>query len=59
MAAQQPATTDPTLDLCTRYPLGLWLGGPRQSGIQSLPDTTTHGHTWPHIPTKHVVHESW
>ena len=31
---RQPATIDPTLDLCTRYPLRL--GGPRQCGIQSL-----------------------
>ena len=38
------ATIDPTLDLCTRYPL--WLGGPRQCGIQSLPDTSTHGQHW-------------
>ena len=37
----QPATIDPTLDLCTRYPLRL--GGPRQYGMQSLPDTSTHG----------------
>ena len=57
---------DPTLDLCTRYPLRL--GGPRQYRIQSLPDTSTHGQhwesnprpsdleynslsTWPHAPT--------
>ena len=40
-APMQPATIDPTLDLCTRYPLQL--GGPRQCGIQSLPDTSTHG----------------
>ena len=44
VAAQQPATIDPTLDLCIRYPL--WLGGPRQSGIQSLPDTPTHSQHW-------------
>ena len=40
----QAATIDPTLDLCTRYPL--WLGGPKQCGIQSLPDTSTHGQHW-------------
>ena len=39
-APMQPAAIDPTLDLCTRYPL--WLSGPRQCGIQSLPDTSTH-----------------
>ena len=41
---RQPATIDPTLDLCTRYPLRL--GGPRQCGIRSLPDTSTHGQHW-------------
>ena len=41
-APMQPATTDPTLDLCTRYPLRP--GGLRQCGIQSLrTDTSTHG----------------
>ena len=66
VGTQQPATTDPTLNLCTRYPLRL--GGPRQCGIWSLPDTSTHGQhwesnprpsyhesnalsTWPHAPT--------
>ena len=44
VGTQQPATTDPTLDLCTRYPL--WLGGPGQCGIQSLPDTFKHGQPW-------------
>ena len=44
----QPATIDPTLDLCTRYPLRL--GGPRQCGIQSLPDTSTHGQHWESNP---------
>ena len=44
----QPATIDPTLDLCTRYPLRL--GGPRQCGIQSLPDTSTHGQQWESNP---------
>ena len=43
-APMQPATIDPTLDLCTRYPLRL--GGPRQRGIRSLPDTCTHGQHW-------------
>ena len=43
-APVQPATIDPTLDLCTRYPLRL--GGPRQCGIQSLPDTSAHGQHW-------------
>ena len=43
-APMRPATIDPTLDLRTRYPL--WLGGPRQCGIQSLPDTSTHGLHW-------------
>ena len=37
-APMQPATIDPTLDLCTRYLLQL--GGPRQYGIQSLPHQT-------------------
>ena len=37
----QPATIDPSLDQCTRYPLRL--GGPRQCGIRSLPDTSKHG----------------
>ena len=45
---RQPATIDPTLDLCTRYPL--WLGGPRQCGIRSLPDTSTHGQRWESNP---------
>ena len=47
-APMQPATIDPTLDLCTRYPL--WLGGPRQCGIRSLPDTSTHGQHWESNP---------
>ena len=38
---QQPATIHPILDLWTRYPLR-W-GGPRQCGIQSLPNTFIHG----------------
>ena len=45
---RQPATIDPTLDLCTRYPLRL--GGPRQCGIWSLPDTSTHGQHWESNP---------
>ena len=40
----QPAAIDPTLDLCTRYPLRL--GGLRQCGIRSLPDISTHGQHW-------------
>ena len=36
------------LDLDTRYPLRL--GGPRQYGIQSLPDTSTHGKHWESSP---------
>ena len=40
----QPVTVDPTLDLCTRYILQL--GGPRQCGIRSLPNTSTHGQHW-------------
>ena len=47
-APMQPATIDPTLDLCTRYPL--WLGLPRQCGIQSLPETSTHGQHWESNP---------
>ena len=45
---RQPATIDPTLDLCTRYPLRL--GGPRQCGIRSLPNTSTHGQHWESNP---------
>ena len=37
------------LDLCTRYPLRL--GGQRQCGIRSLPDTSTHGHHWDSNPS--------
>ena len=48
-APMQPATIDPTLDLCTRYPLQL--GGPRQCGIWSLPNTSTHGQRWESNPT--------
>ena len=47
-APMQPATINPTLDLCTRYPL--WLGGPRQCGIRSLPDTSTCGQHWESTP---------
>ena len=48
LAPMQPATIDSTLDLCTRYPLRL--GGPRQCGIQSLPDTSTIGQHWESNP---------
>ena len=47
----QPATIDPTLDLCTTYPLQP--GEPRQCGIRSLPDTSTHSQHWesnPRVP---------
>ena len=44
----QPVAIDPTLDLCTRYPLRL--GGPKQCGIRSLPDTSTHGQHWESNP---------
>ena len=47
-APMQPATVDPTLDLCTRYPLRV--GGPRQCWIQSLPDTSTCGQHWESNP---------
>ena len=47
--SMQPATIDPTLDLCTRYPLRL--GGPRQCGILGLPDTSTHSQHWESNPT--------
>ena len=47
-APMQPAIIDPTLDLCTRYPLRL--GGPKQYGIRSLPDTFTHGQHWESNP---------
>ena len=43
-----PAAVDPTLDLCTRYPLGL--GGLRQCRIRSLPDTSTHDQYWESNP---------
>ena len=45
---RQPATIDPTLDLCTRYLLRL--SGPRQCGFRSLPDTSTHGQHWESNP---------
>ena len=44
VGTQQPATIDPTLDMYTRYPLQL--GGLRQCGIRSLPDTSTHVKYW-------------
>ena len=62
VAPMHPTTIATTLDLCTMFPLRL--GGPRQCGIQSLPDTSTHGQhlksnprpstalsTWPHATT--------
>ena len=52
-APTQPATIDPTLDLCTRYPLQL--GGLRQCGIRSLPDTSTHGQHWELNPDLHFL----
>ena len=58
-APMQPATIDRSLDLCTMYPLRL--GGLRQCGIPSLPNTCTHNQSdnlafnalssWPHAPT--------
>ena len=52
----QLATIDPTLDLCARYPL--WLGGPRQCGIWSLPDTAMHGQHWESSPrSSDLVHK--
>ena len=68
----QPATVDPTLDLCTRH--SLRVGGPRQCGIQSLFNTSTHGQQWesnprpsdlefnalsirPHAPTSPYIHK--
>ena len=48
VGTQQPASIDPTLDLCTRYPL--WLGGPRKCGIHRLPNTSTHGQHWESHP---------
>ena len=47
-APMQPATIDPPLDLCTRYPLRL--GRQRQCGIRSLPDTSAHGQHWESNP---------
>ena len=44
----QPATIDPTLDLCARYPLRL--GGPRQCRMRILPNTSTHGQHWESTP---------
>ena len=48
-APMQPATINPTFDLCTRYPLRL--GGPRQCGMQSLPNNSTHDQHWESKPT--------
>ena len=47
-APTQPATIDPTLDLCSRYPLRM--GGQRQCEIRSLPDTSTHDQHWESNP---------
>ena len=44
----QSGTIDPTLDLCTRYPLRL--GGPMQCGTQTFPDTATHEQHWESNP---------
>ena len=53
--AQQPATIDPTVDLCTMCPLQL--GGPRQCGIRSLPNAFTHDQHWELNPIpQHPVH---
>ena len=40
----QPATTDSTLCLCTRYPLRH--GGPKQFGVLKLPEICTHDQDW-------------
>ena len=48
VGTQQLANIYPTLDMCTRYPLRL--GGPRQGGIRSLPDTSTHDQHWKSNP---------
>ena len=47
----QLRTIDPTLDLCTWYPLRL--GGPRQCGVglQRLFDTSTNDQCWKSNPT--------
>ena len=47
---QWPATTDPTLDLSTRY--SLQLDELRQCGLRSLPNTSTHGWHWDSNPTE-------
>ena len=65
---RQPATIEPTLDLCTRYPLRLV--GLRQCGIWSLPGTSTYGQHWEsnprpsfcndyHWPTCNSLQELW
>ena len=46
--SMQSAAIDPTLDLCTRYPLQL--GGPRQCVIRSLSNTSTFGQHWESNP---------
>ena len=45
---RHPATIDPTLALCIRDPLRM--GGLRQCGIWSLPNTSTHGQHWESNP---------
>ena len=57
VGAQQPVTTDPTLDLCTSYPLRL--GGQRQCEIQSLPDTSTHCQHWESNPRPSNALSTW
>ena len=47
--ASAAATIDPTLGLCTRYPLQL--GGQRQCEIRSLPDTSAHDKQWESNPS--------
>ena len=55
-APMQPAIIDPTLDLCTRYPLRL--GGPRQYGMWSLPDTSNHDQCWESNPRPSVLNSN-
>ena len=53
----QPATINPALDLCTRYPLRL--GGPRQCWIRSLPDTSTYDICIWHLTWHLTWHVTW
>ena len=46
--AMQPANIIPTSDLCSRYPSRL--GGLRQCGMHSLPDTFRHDQHWESNP---------